>query len=144
MQSGNFDCKDLEEIMRTLFLSLILTLVFGSVLTANAQTTQQVTVTVNKQKKASRSKLTIKFVSVEDSRCPQGVDCVWAGNAKVTIKVTNRKGTSKTFELNTNLEPKAIKFDGYEIKLGNVTPYPRSDIRIDKNGYAATFSVKKL
>ena len=82
MQSGNFDCKDLEELMRTLFLSLILTLVFGSVLTANAQTTQQVTVTVNKQKKASRSKLTIKFVSVEDSRCPQGVDCIWAGNAK--------------------------------------------------------------
>ncbi len=130
--------------MRTLFLSLILTLVFGSGLTANAQTTQQVTVTVNKQKKASRSKLTIKFVSVEDSRCPQGVDCVWAGNAKVKIKVTNRKGVSKTFELNTNLEPKAIKFDGYEITLRNVTPYPRSDIRIDKNGYAATFLVKKL
>ncbi len=130
--------------MRTLFLSLILTLVFGGALVVNAQTTQQVTVIVNKQKKASRSKLTIKFVSVEDSRCPQDVNCIWAGNAKVTIKVTNRKGVSKTFELNTNLEPRAVRFDGYEIKLGDVTPYPRSDIRIDKNGYAATFSVRKV
>lgn len=130
--------------MRTLFLSLILALVFGSALTAEAQTTQQISVRVNKQKKVSRSKLMIKFVSVEDSRCPQDVECIWAGNAKVTIKVTNRKGVSKTFELNTNLEPKAVTFDGYEIKLRDVTPYPRSNIRIDKNGYTATFSVRKV
>ena len=130
--------------MKTLFLSLILALVFGSALTAEAQTTQQISVRVNKQKKVSRSKLMIKFVSVEDSRCPQDVECIWAGNAKVTIKVTNRKGVSKTFELNTNLEPKAVTFDGYEIKLRDVTPYPRSNIRIDKNGYTATFSVRKV
>jgi hypothetical protein len=131
--------------MKTLlFSTLLLTLVFGTVLTANAQKTQQATVTVNQQKKFSRSKLTIKFVSVEDSRCPQDVNCVWAGNAKVTIKVTNRKGESKNFELNTNLQPQSVKFDNYEIKLGEVAPYPKSNTRVNANGYNAVFIVNKL
>lgn len=127
-----------------LFSTLLLTLVFGSVLTANAQKTEQATVTVNQQKKFSRSKLKIKFISVEDSRCPTDTNCVWAGNAKVTIKVTNRKGESKTFELNTNLQPQSVKFDGYEIKLGEVAPHPKSNIRINPSGYNAVFIVNKL
>jgi hypothetical protein len=130
--------------MRIVFLSLILTLVFGSVMTVNAQTSQQVTVRLNKQTKASRSKLTIKFVAVEDSRCPQDVDCIWAGNAKVTVKVTNSKGASKTFDLNSNLQPQTVKFDGYEIKLGAVIPSPRSTVRINPNGYTASFTITKL
>jgi len=130
--------------MRKIFLGLILTLMFGGVITANAQNTQQITLRLNKQAKASRSKLTIKFVAVEDSRCPQDVDCIWAGNAKVTVKITNRRGESKIFDLNTNLEAKSVKFDGYEIKLGNVTPYPRSNVRINPNGYTASFTVTRL
>jgi aspartyl/asparaginyl-tRNA synthetase len=131
--------------MKTLlFSTLLLTLVFGTVLTANAQKTEQATVAVNQQKKLSRSKLKIKFISVEDSRCPEDVTCVWAGNAKVTIKVTNRKGESKTFDLNTSLQPQSAKFDGYEIKLGEVTPHPKSNIRINANGYNAVFIVNKL
>lgn len=117
---------------------------FGGVITANAQTTQQVSLRLNKQAKASRSKLTIKFVAVEDSRCPQGVDCIWAGNAKVTVKITSRRGESKIFDLNTNLDTKSVKFDGYEIKLGNVTPYPRSNVRINPSGYTASFTITKL
>lgn len=130
--------------MRNIFLGLILTLMFGGVITANAQTTQQVSLRLNKQAKASRSKLTIKFVAVEDSRCPQGVDCIWAGNAKVTVKITSRRGESKIFDLNTNLDTKSVKFDGYEIKLGNVTPYPRSNVRINPSGYTASFTITKL
>ncbi len=130
--------------MKNIFLGLILTLMFGGVITANAQTTQQVSLRVNKQKSVMRDRLRIKFVAVEDSRCPQDVNCVWAGNAKVTVKVTNRRGESKTFDLNTNLDAKSVKFDGYEIKLGDVTPYPRSNIRIDPSGYTASFTVTKL
>ena len=130
--------------MRTLFLSLILTLIFGSVMTAEAQTTQQISLLAGKQKTVTRDKLKIKFVSVEDSRCPQDVDCIWAGNVKVTIKVTNRKGESKTFDLNTNLETKPVKFAGYEIKLGGVAPYPKANAPTAQTGYTASFTVTKL
>ena len=130
--------------MKTLFLSLILTLIFGSALIAEAQTTQQISLPSGKQKTVTRDKLKIKFVSVEDSRCPQGVTCVWAGNAKVTIKVTNRKGESKTFDLNTNLEVRSVKFEDYEIKLVSVEPYPKANAPTGATGYTASFSLTKL
>ena len=130
--------------MKALFLSLILTLIFGGVMTVNAQRAQQVNLRLNKQAKVSRGLLTIKFVSVEDSRCPRDVECIWAGNAKVTVKISNSRGKSQTFDLNTNLETKAARFEGYEIKLGTVTPYPAANIRINPNGYTASFTVTKL
>ena len=80
--------------MRNAILGLLLTFIFGGVLTANAQTSQEVSLRLNKQTKLSRSKMTIKFVALEDSRCPQDVTCVWAGNAKVTIRVTSADADS--------------------------------------------------
>lgn len=131
--------------MKTLVLTLVLTLAFGAVQFAGAQTGQQFRLQVNRQKSVAGGRLTVKFVSlVEDSRCPTDVNCVWAGNAKVQIKVTGRRGASKTFELNTNLEPKTVTFEGYEIKLEGLTPAPKSNIKINRNGYTATLAVRKL
>jgi len=135
-----------DSFMKTLFFGLILTLVFGAgaVAVQAQRAQQQLTVRVNRQAKHARSNLTIKFVAVEDSRCPSDANCVWAGNAKVTIQVTGRRGQSKTFDLNTNLEGKSARFDGYEITLGTVTPYPASNVRINRNGYTASFTIRKL
>jgi hypothetical protein len=131
--------------MKKVFLGLILTLIFGGALTANAQTSQQqISVRLKTQKSVMRDRLRIKFIAVEDSRCPRDTNCVWAGNAKVTIKVTNRRGKSQTFDLNTNLDAKAVKFDGYEISLGSVNPYPRANVRLNPNGYTASLTVTKL
>ncbi|HEY8560297.1 MAG TPA: hypothetical protein VIL74_07960 [Pyrinomonadaceae bacterium] len=132
--------------MKNLFFGLILTFIFGgaATLAVNAQNAQQVSVRINNQKSVMRDRLRIKFVAVEDSRCPADANCVWAGNAKVTIKVTNRRGQSQTLDLNTNLQAKSARFDGYEIALGEVSPYPRSNIRINRNGYTASFTVKKI
>ena len=116
----------------------------GAALTVNAQRAQQVSVRINNQKSVMRDRLRIRFAAVEDSRCPADANCVWAGNAKVTIRVTSRRGQSQTFDLNTNLPGKSAGFDGYEITLGNVSPYPRSNIRINRNGYTASFTVTKL
>lgn len=131
--------------MRNVFLGLIMTLIFGgAVVTASAQQAQQVSLRVKTQTSVTRDRLRIRFVSVEDSRCPADVTCVWAGNAKVTIRVTNRRGRSETFDLNTNLDGRSARFDGYEIKLGDVSPFPRSNIRINPNGYRASFTVRKI
>ncbi len=109
-----------------------------------AQTNQKFTVQINQQKTIAKNKLTIKFVSlVEDSRCPTDTNCIWAGNAKITIKVSNGKSAAKTFELNTNSKPQTVSFAGYEIKLTNLNPSPATNIRINRNGYVATFVVSK-
>jgi hypothetical protein len=130
--------------MRNIFFGLILTLIFGGAMAVNAQTSQQVSLRINNQKSVMRDRLRIKFIAVEDSRCPQDVNCVWAGNAKVTIRVTNRSGRSQTFDLNSNLKGNSATFGGYKIELGGVSPYPRSNIRINRNGYTASFTVTKI
>ncbi len=128
-----------------LIIALILIFACGSVLQAKGRTTEQFKLQVNGQKTITKDKLKIKFISVvEDSRCPEDTNCVWAGNAKVQIKISKRGGASKTFELNTNLEPQIITFEGYEIKVIDLTPQPRTNIRINRNGYTATFSISRL
>jgi hypothetical protein len=129
--------------MRALFLSLFLLLGFGSFQTAEAQVNRPVKIKINQQKIVT-GRLAIKVVSVEDSRCPTGTRCVWAGNAKVRVRVTNARGAAQTFDLNTNLQPKSITFAGYEIRLTDVNPRPANNIRINRNGYTATFSVTRL
>lgn len=131
--------------MKNLILALILTLAFGSFFHAEAKTEKQIKVQVNNQKTVPGTKMTIKFVSlVEDSRCPEGVNCIQAGNAKIKVTVKMRGGESKTFELNTNLGPKGETFEGYTINLVNVTPAPKNNVRINRNSYTATFTVSRL
>jgi hypothetical protein len=130
--------------MRTLFLSFILTLIFGSVMQIEAQTSQKLTLGVGRQKTVTKDKLKIQFVSlVEDSRCPTDANCVWAGNAKIKVKVSNRRG-SEIFEINTNTGARGAAFNGYAINLTSLTPAPQSNIRISKNGYTATFEIRRL
>jgi hypothetical protein len=130
--------------MRTIFSALVFTFIFGGFVSIYGQTSSQVKLLINKQKIVTKDKLTIKFASlVEDSRCPVDTNCIWAGNAKIQIKISSAKNAAKTFELNTNLNPQTVSFAGYEIKLVNLTPQPASNIRINRNGYAATLAVSK-
>ncbi len=110
-----------------------------------AEPNQQFKLQVNKQKVITKDKLKITFVSVlEDSRCPVGVNCIWAGNAKIQLKISQAKGASKTFELNTYLQPQVFTFEGYEIKIVDLTPTPKVNVRINRNGYVATFFINKI
>lgn len=132
--------------MKTILLTLILTLLFGSAVLANGQKTDApLQVRVGKQKKFSRSKVSVKFVSlVEDSRCPEGVNCVWAGNARITVQITEPGGAGETFDMNTNLGAKGATFAGYAVNLTSLTPTPKENVRINKNGYTATFSIVRM
>ncbi len=131
--------------MKSLFLIFIFTVIFGSFQIARAQTNQDVKLRINKQKAVYSNDLTVKFVSVlEDSRCPEGTDCIWAGNAKLQLKLKQKNGEWETFELNTNLEKQEIEFGGYSVKITELTPTPKENAEIDRNSYVATFSVSKL
>ena len=132
------------KFMKTkLILALLLTIVFGTIQTVEAQSRQQQKIQIHKQKKFSKSNLTVKFVSlIEDSRCPEGANCVWAGNAKIKIEIS-KNGKKETFDLNTTVEPKVATFNGYAIELLSLTPVPKENIRINRNGYIATFAVSK-
>ncbi len=129
--------------MKGLILTFILMLGFGAFVGAHAQRTETVRVQVNTEKRAYRSGLRIRFLEmVDDSRCPIDVDCVTAGNARIRVRVSTLR-RSKELSLNTNTRTTAT-FAGYRLRLTNLTPKPRSNIRINRNGYVAVISVARM
>lgn len=69
----------------------------------------------------------IRFEAVaEDSRCPPDVVCVWAGNARVQLRVA-RSGVHTTVDLNTTVEPRSATVSGLHIALEELTPRPAAD-----------------
>jgi hypothetical protein len=93
-------------------------------------------------------RLRLKFLRVaSDSRCPRGVDCVWAGNAEVLIEVGSKGGRGKMIlRLNTNASQERAaedKYLGYTVRLLELTPYPREGRKTKPGEYIATLLVVK-
>lgn len=88
--------------------------------------------------------LKVNFSHVaEDSRCPEGVACIWAGNGKIVLRLSKRGRIPGKINLNTMLEPKQASYRGYDIKLVKLEPYPKKDLRMKKNAYVATLVVSR-
>jgi len=88
--------------------------------------------------------LKVKFESVEDSRCPKDVTCVWAGDAKVVITVRRGNAKESKMELHTSTQlTQAGKYQRYVIKLVALDPYPRTSVKEEPSDYVATVLIKK-
>jgi hypothetical protein len=91
-------------------------------------------------------KLTVEFLKVEgDSRCPGGVTCVWQGDAAVALRLTSADGRRAGTTLHTalNLQPKSVEYDGYDVTLADVQPYPKAQTPIEPGAYVAVISVAR-
>ncbi len=111
----------------------------------SAQSPEILTIRAGHQKSAAGGEITVRFVAVEeDSRCPANANCVWSGNARIKVKVTNRGGTSKMMLMNTDMGPKGDQYDGWAIYLTSLTPLPRSNAKTTAARYTAMFSVARL
>jgi hypothetical protein len=86
------------------------------------------------------SKAKIKFVNVmEDSRCPEGTNCIWAGNARLKFRVSDGRKT-KIFDLNTDKGSTDFSFDGYQIRLVKLSPKTKDGAHARSRGYVATLT----
>jgi len=129
--------KLLSIILLIAVFTVTVTLAFGKAKNSSVE------VQVHKEKVVPHTGFSIKFVEmVEDSRCPTGTTCVWAGNAKVRIEVRSGRH-SQTFELNNTTQPTVVNYAGYDIKLTGLTPKPAINVRINPDKYMATFEVIK-
>lgn len=106
---------------------------------------QEIKLKIGESGKSKPEGIEVEFHSVaEDSRCPKGVTCVWAGNAKVLLKVKKNGAKPVEVELNTNSNPKTTNYLGYELRLKELKPYPESDVTIKSSDYEVTLTVDKL
>jgi len=133
-----------EVIMKTMLLTFAVLLGLSAV--ALARNPETIVLKTGQQKSAAKGQIVLKFVSVtDDSRCPTDTNCIWAGNAVVHVKISNRHGGgSKNSVMNTTTGPKGDQFNGWAIYLTSLTPEPKSSKKIDPKSYVATFEVRRL
>ncbi|MDR6920610.1 MULTISPECIES: hypothetical protein [Chryseobacterium] len=93
--------------------------------------------------------VTFKGIS-EDSRCPEGVNCIWAGAAVAQVEAMLTTSRPMVLNLATLNHPgknyhQSEVFNGYVITLEEVTPYPKSQdgARALSGKYRIGISIKK-
>ena len=124
-----------------LFLLILGTVTFAQ--NTENETVKYVKITQKKCLKKKGFNLVLAAV-VSDSRCPEGVTCVWAGEASVTVSVYK---DSKLVEDHTivfsmkNEEENKRWFSEYlpekqkNIKSCRVLPHPKEGVEINPNEY---------
>ncbi|HQZ81664.1 MAG TPA: hypothetical protein PLR83_00460 [Pyrinomonadaceae bacterium] len=128
--------------MKLAAITLISTLLFAMTITAQAPET--VSIKAGQRKSAVKGRLKIKFLSVEeDSRCPEGVQCIWTGNAKIKISVSGMYET-KIFELNTNMAPQSVTMDCWAIEIESLLPAKSAEKATDQKAYVASLKITRL
>lgn len=127
----------------TIFYLIFLPTVFASSLKdtmPDSTFTLKIEETVNMD---SELKLTV-LDTVEDSRCPSDVTCIWEGTVSVQINLIkgNQDIGNHTIQLGA-IESDQQIFDGYFVRLVAVEPYPLSTT-IKSSDYVMTFLVSKI
>lgn len=84
----------------------------------------------NRFLKEYQMNVTFKAIS-EDSRCPEGVNCVWAGVAVADVEVMGTATRPVTLRLATTENAgrnyfQSAEFNGYTISLTDVSPFPNA------------------
>ena len=96
------------------------------------------------EQKTVVSRLKIHFLEVtDDSRCPAGTTCVWAGNAKVKLALSVGRKHGE-MDLNSDAQPTSIEFGGYRIKFVSLTRKPTQPGRMTMVRPQLVVSVTRL
>lgn len=86
----------------------------------------------------------ITFTAVEaDSRCPINVTCVWAGDAQVRLHATGPTTRALPLELHTGVEPMAVDFAGFNIRLIGLAPERRDPDDVQPNDYSVRLAISR-
>ena len=86
----------------------------------------------------------IEFLRLEeDSRCPRGVNCIWAGQATIVLAITSPDGNSNNVTLTGfNVKEKMeTTLDGYTIRFQALRPHPKASQPANPADYLATLVV---
>jgi hypothetical protein len=84
----------------------------------------------------------IKLVEVkEDSRCPQGVECIWAGNVQVALSIDGPGKSARQETLNTATAPASLALKGRSLSISKVRPAKIINQEITPKAYVITFKL---
>lgn len=99
------------------------------------------------QTSISGEDLNVQFKSVtNDSRCPTGAQCIWAGNAEVNVELSKAGSAASTVQLNTaetTSLPSQATYLNYTIQVTGLQPTPEVNATIAQSDYIGRFIVTK-
>lgn len=86
------------------------------------------------------SDYTIKLAEVtQDSRCPEGVNCMRAGEVIFNLQT---KDGMKTVTKEPKREAEMM-LDGYKMTVKSVSPYPKNGVQMDRTSYVVRMMLSK-
>jgi hypothetical protein len=83
-----------------------------------------------------QGKGTLTLDSVDDSRCPAGVVCAWAGDA-VAHLTARGGGEPEAVTLSLQARDKPVTVRGVQLRLSGMEPYPQHGKTLDPEFYRA-------
>lgn len=108
-----------------------------------AEPGQSFSLPVGKTATVNGTGVKITFTSVkDDSRCPTDVQCVWAGDAKVELKV-ERNGATETTILSLTPPNNETASGDLRIRFVGLLPVPRQADRDKPREYVAQLVVSR-
>jgi hypothetical protein len=107
----------------------------------NANLGQQFTLALNQTVIISGENLHIKFLNLIDSRCPTGAQCIWAGEARAVIEVTDGGAANLTLVEPGYSANNSQTYNTYRISF-RVLPYPEVNKPIASADYRLLLTVE--
>lgn len=87
-------------------------------------------------------KYSIIINEISDSRCPEGVVCVWSG--EVILKGEWTSGSKKSsFEIHSVVSQQNIQPDGFTIQIIDAKPYPKFGVESDPQNLVVIVKIDK-
>jgi hypothetical protein len=132
-----------------LFLTVVLALVAPECKSkpeeVQATLGQEISLAPGQTVRITNEDLAIKFIAItEDSRCPEGATCIWAGQASASVELTKNNITSRKIlgESGRSFDFSRLVVDQFVLNF-RVNPYPKADKPVAKESYRLLLKVEK-
>jgi hypothetical protein len=130
------------------FLAIVLTVSAcgGGPGSTQARLTEESSLSKGQRASIVGGDLEIRFQKVmEDSRCPSGVTCVWAGRVTCMVELKSAGSSYHMALTEPGLTSEYSKetYEGYELAF-HVTPYPEAGEKIPTDAYRLHLIVSRL
>lgn len=134
--------------MRSLIYLTFLMLVFAvstfAQQTSKMASAEKVSVKYGETVSTKSKRVKAKLVEIiEDSRCPEDVDCIWAGRIRIKLTVTTKKGAPADIELSSDQQT-SVEVGAYRLTLGEVGPKRKGGTALTKEDYVAEITIEKI
>ena len=87
--------------------------------------------------------LRLRWLEIEDSRCPIGVQCIWAGQVAVTVEAAQGDEGPAELELvlRVGREVETVRAFAYDLVLQGVEPHPMQGVTPERSDYVAVLEI---